>query len=64
MSTSNITAIEPIMAGEIPVGVEVTFKTKKGSRTYLYSGVTVIAAILDGDDPFKYAGVLVERDEI
>jgi hypothetical protein len=64
MSTSNIVSITPVLAGDIPVGVEVTFSTKKGTRTYFYSGVTVAAAILKGEDPIVYAGSLTSKDEV
>ena len=63
MSTNNIISIEPVMAGEIPIGVEVTFKTRRGTRTYLYDGISVAVAILKGEDPIRYAGTLIRSDE-
>jgi hypothetical protein len=50
------------MAGLVPIGVNVTFKThgKEGERTYFYNGVQVAQAILNGDDPSAYAGVQVD----
>jgi hypothetical protein len=64
MSTSNIISIEPVLAGEIPVGVEVTFRTKKGTRTYLYNALSAVTAILQGEDPIRFGGILIEQNEI
>lgn len=64
MSVSNIVSIEPVIVGEVPIGVEVTFRTRRGSRTYLFNGISVAAAIISGEDPIRYAGTLIETNEI
>jgi hypothetical protein len=64
VSVSNIVGIEPVMAGEVPIGVEVTFRTRRGTRTYFYDGISIAVAILAGEDPIRYAGTLIETNEI
>jgi hypothetical protein len=64
VSVSNIVSIEPVVVGEVPVGVQVVFRTRRGTRTYLYDGISIAAAIISGEDPIRYAGTLIARDEI
>lgn len=64
MSISNIVGIEPVLAGEVPIGVEVTFRTRRGTRTYLYDGISIALAIISGEDPIRYAGTLIKTNEI
>jgi hypothetical protein len=64
MSISNIVGIEPVIAGEVPIGVQVTFRTRRGTRTYLYDGISIAAAIISGEDPIRFAGTLIETNEI
>ena len=63
MSIENIIRIEPVIVEGIPIAAKVTFRTKRGTRTYLYDGLSVAAAILEGQDPIEYAGTLIEQDE-
>jgi hypothetical protein len=59
MSTSNIVSVEPIPE---EFAVRVTFQTRRGTRTYQYTGASV-AAIIMGEDPIGYGGELVEVKE-
>ena len=61
MSTGNIINMLPI--GEPPDQLLLTFKTKKGTRTYLYVGHLVVVSIMMGADPKDYNGELVDRQE-
>jgi hypothetical protein len=64
VSVSNIVSIEPVIVGEIPIGVQVVFRTRRGTRTYLYDGISIAAAIISGEDPIRFAGTLIETNEI
>jgi hypothetical protein len=62
LSTANIVSINPIMAGLVPVAVEVTFSVNhgKGQLTYLYSAIEAVRGILAGDDPSQWSGERVD----
>jgi len=64
MSTANIRSIEPVIVEDVPIGVKVTFQTKKGTRTYLYNGASIAVSILRGEDPVRYAGILIDSNEV
>jgi hypothetical protein len=71
MSTSNIIAVEPVIEGDIPMGVKVTFQTRRGTRTYFYDvmsiGLGAVTNVMEGNsisfDPQGYPGTLVESNE-
>lgn len=62
MSTENIVSISPVMAGLVPVAVDVTFRVHgaEETRTYRYSTPEAVAGILQGSDPNQWSGTRID----